>query len=219
MFLSVTIDPARLKAIEDELKQFPAEANREMAKVINAAATEGRKLIGAQFFRQTTLQQKVLRRKISRSGPSATAYRLQAKIAVKGQPVALTQFKFTYDKDSKVGVMVQLTRSQSLDLPRAFVGIGPRGKPHILTRGGSRSRLTQAHYLPNLGKVRQSVQTAKGRTLIQLIEAEPTLLEKPLEQIGEVLMKKTADAIDRVLSRGGKGVTSRSIAGIQKQYA
>jgi hypothetical protein len=31
-------------------------------------------------------------------------------------------------------------------------------------------------------------------------------------------MRKSADAIDKVLSRGGKGISGRAIAGIQKEY-
>lgn len=219
MQLAVFIPPDRLEGILKELQSLPGELNRELSTQINATAREGRKLIVASLFKGTTLQQKLILRRVSQRS-RATPSNLEAKLAVKGNPVGLNQFAFSYDRDSKSGVLVRLTRSQTVELHDAFVGVGPRGKAHILRRAGSRARLTQAHYQPNLGKVRQTVATQRGRSLIQLIEVEPQLLAEPMKQIAAVLLRKSADAMDRVLSRGrvGKAISGSAIRGIQKQY-
>jgi hypothetical protein len=218
MQLAIAIPPDRLNGLLQELSQFPGEANRAMSDAINATAREGRKLIIQSYFKGTTLEQKTILQRISQ-GKRATPSKLETTIRIKAKPIALNQFAFQYDRESKSGVVIKLTRSQTLDLPQAFMGIGPRGKPHVLTRSGGMVKQTQAHYVPNIGRTRQTVATQKGKNLIQLTELDPELLVQPLQQTEEVLMRKSADAMDKVLSRGGKGISDRALRAIQKEFA
>jgi hypothetical protein len=219
MPLTIQADPDALAGILEELKSFKGEANRELAAAVNRTGRQGRKLIVQSFFKGTTLPQKAILSRVSGPRPQARPEKLETRLVIKGKPAAVSSFQFTFDRESGVGVLVSFLRGVITEIPNGFVGIGPRGKPHVMQRAIGKRRQLQAHYLPNLGKNRQLVTTVPGKSLIDLLQVAPQLLEAPAQQIHEVLARECAAAMDKVLSKPNRPVGGRTLKNIQKEFA
>ncbi len=196
MQISITMDPLKYARLQQDLADIPGAAEKAASAAINDAAKQGRTVITKSFTAQLTAKAKIIRTRV-RQSERATPKKLSALLRIKGDRLGLLQFKTRYVK--RRGIIAQIFKGIQQVFPNAFLGIGPKEKKHALQRTQGKRKITQAHYAPNLNRIRQNVATVAGTNLVEVVEKRPEMLDQPLVAIQEALIRRTQSQIDRFL--------------------
>lgn len=204
-FISIIADPASIKAIDDSLAGIPGAANKALADSINAAARAGSKAIKQSFLDNLALDdavaKPVVNRRVTLRGGMAKPENLSARITISGKPIGLISFKTSFRQRGGDGVSVEIFKGRVIRLRNAFIGIGPRGKKHVMEATGPRVKLTTVHYRRNLNRTANDPRTVRGTNLPEIVAENDSLMQKPFEKIYEVLASSTAKNITKYLKR------------------
>jgi hypothetical protein len=198
--LNITVDPATIANVEAQVGDIPNGMPKVIAAAANDAAQRGKTILSRGLAATITAKQVDIKKRLRvPRGTKATPARPGTVLEVTDTRLSLIRFK---TKDTKrQGVTAEMFRGEVTRFPEAFMGVGLFKNPHVIQRKGGKVRIKQAHYKPNLGKLRQNVVTQPGLSLPDVYARRPALLQDGITQIAEVFVDRIDSQLDRLLHR------------------
>lgn len=204
--LDIEIDQAMYEQLRRELRSVPDGVRKAEVGAINHTLPKGRTIIVNRLAEMLTAKKANIRQRTDVR--KADREHLSGTITIMGRKIALTNFKFTDTTNRKThtghGVNVQIFRGgNTLNFPHAFVGTGANNNRQVFQRlPGRGARVGDAaHYKPNVGKIKQKLESIQGESLYDVFQADPSIQRDVMNAIRSAFAEALLSQIDRFLGR------------------
>lgn len=195
--IEVVPDKAALTQVTREIRAIPGALARMWPPALNAAAKETRTLLYKEFLLRMNIAKKSSIKSRLELKPRATRYNPAAGIRIALSRFTVASFKGT--RQLKEGVRWSPAPGAQQVIPRAFLR---KGMTHYKT--GEHMTLKQVWRRKSAGDKlvpRYPLSLLRGPSLAAVWERKPGLRRQVEKQAGEIVVKKVAQQVARILAR------------------